>query len=83
MKILNLGCGTKVSSRPEVVNIDWSMYLRLKKNSVLRLIVPLLLRGERLDHFNAIPDNILVHNLGRSIPFEADSIDVVYQPHFL
>ena len=83
MKILNLGCGTKVSSRPEVVNIDWSMYLRLKKNPLLRLIVPLLLRGERLNHFNAIPENILVHNLGRGIPFEADSIDVVYHSHFL
>lgn len=26
--ILNLGCGTKPSADPEVVNVDWSMYQR-------------------------------------------------------
>ena len=32
MLILNLGCGTKVSDDPAVVNIDWSIMLRIRRN---------------------------------------------------
>lgn len=83
MKILNLGCGSKVSSSPDVINIDWSIYLRLKRNPLLRTIVPLLLKGERLSRFNALSDNIMVHNLAKGLPFASDSIDVVYHSHLL
>jgi ubiquinone/menaquinone biosynthesis C-methylase UbiE len=81
MKILNLGCGTKVSSNPDVINIDWSIYLRLKKNPVFRVIVPLLLKDERLKHFNSLSDNIVVHNLAKGIPFPSNSVDAVYHSH--
>lgn len=37
MVLLNLGCGYKTSDLPGVVNIDWSPYVRLAKNPVLRL----------------------------------------------
>ena len=31
MRIINLGCGTKTCQNPDVINIDWSIYLVLKK----------------------------------------------------
>lgn len=83
MKILNLGCGIKTSARPEVTNIDWAIYLRFKRNRLLRTLVPLWLTGERLDHFNSLPDNIMVYNLANGIPYDSNSIDVVYHSHML
>ncbi|GAK57148.1 hypothetical protein U27_04113 [Candidatus Vecturithrix granuli] len=83
MKILNLGCGTKTSASPEVINIDWSIYLRFKKNPLLRVIAPLFVKGERLERFHALPTNIMVHNLSRGIPFASDSIDAIYHSHLL
>ncbi|MDD5712144.1 MAG: methyltransferase domain-containing protein [Smithellaceae bacterium] len=83
MKILNLGCGTKTSNSPEVINIDWSIYLRLRKVNILRPVVPLFIKGERLERFKSLPDNIMVHNLAKGIPFDSDSIDVVYHSHML
>lgn len=83
MLILNLGCGTKVSSQPEVLNIDWSMYLRLKQSALLRPIARLLLDAERRRRFDALPDNIRCYNLARGIPFPADSVDAVYHSHLL
>ncbi len=71
MKILNLGCGIKTTERPEVTNIDWAIYLRFRRNRLLRTLVPLWLNGERLDHFNSLPDNIMVYNLAKGIPYEA------------
>jgi len=83
MKILNLGCGTKTSASSSVVNIDWSIYLRLKSNRFWRAIAPLFIRGERLRRFAEMPQNILVHNLAKGIPFESNSVDVVYHSHVL
>jgi SAM-dependent methyltransferase len=83
MRILNLGCGTKVSLSPDVVNIDWSVYLRVKKNRLLRAMASVALRGERLNRFNALSDNIVVHDLADGIPFDSDSVDVVYHSHVL
>jgi SAM-dependent methyltransferase len=83
MRILNLGCGTKTSSRPEVINIDQTAYLRIKSHSVLRVVAPLLMSGERVDRFNSLPENIMVHNVTRGLPFRTESIDVVYHSHLL
>ena len=83
MRILNLGCGTKVSSSPDVINIDWSVYLRLKKSRILRGVAPLLVKGERLHRLQSLPDNIMVHNLATGLPFASGSIDVVYHSHVL
>ena len=81
--ILNLGCGTKTSPDPEVVNIDWSIYLRLKKSRGLRVIAPLFVRGERLIRFTSLPNNIELHDLSKGIPFGSNSIDGVYHSHVL
>ena len=83
MRILNLGCGSKASSSPDVVNIDWSIALRLKRNRLLRRLVPLWATGDRLRRFNALPSNIVCHNLAHGIPFPSDSVDAVYHSHFL
>ncbi len=83
MKLLNLGCGARTCPRPEVINVDWSPYLWLKRNPVLRRIAPLVLRGEQLRRFNAIGLNILVHDLRKPLPFPSESIDAVYHSHVL
>ncbi len=81
MKMLNLGCGTKVCSRPGVINIDWSIELRLRRSRLGRRLVSWFVHGPRRERFDAMSDNILVHNLAQGIPFEADSVDVVYHSH--
>lgn len=83
MKILNLGCGTKTSASADVINIDWSIYLRIKKNRILRLVAPRVIKGEQLSRFQALPDNIMVHDLAKGLPFASDSIDAVYHSHSL
>jgi SAM-dependent methyltransferase len=83
MKILNLGCGTKVSSHPAVTNIDWSIYLRIKRSRIFQMMVPVFVRGERLTRYQSLGKNILVHNLVKGIPFASDTVDVVYHSHML
>jgi SAM-dependent methyltransferase len=83
MRILNLGCGPKVSTSPEVINVDWSLYLVLKKSNLLRPLARKVLKGERLKRFENLPGNIIVHDLSKGLPFESNSIDVVYHSHVL
>ena len=82
MTILNLGCGTKTSS--DAVNIDWSIYLRISRSKILRLLAgPLLsdLRRQRLDSLRE--KDILIHDLKKGIPYDDCSVDMVYHSHFL
>jgi len=81
MKILNLGCETKTNE--DLINIDWSIYLKIRRNKVLNLLAPLFMGGERLEKLRALPRNILVYDLSKGIPFPSNSIDVVYHSHFL
>lgn len=83
MVILNLGCGTKTSSSPNIVNVDWSIFLRVKRNPLLRPFAPLAFRGARLQRYRALPNNILVHDLSKGIPFSDESVDAVYHSHLL
>jgi SAM-dependent methyltransferase len=83
MKILNLGCGTKASSSPNVVNVDWNVYVRFKRNPLLRPLAPLVFRGRRLELFRSLPANIRAHNLAKGLPFGDDSVDAVYHSHML
>lgn len=82
MLLLNLGCGTKTS--PLCVNIDWSIHLRLKKSKIgSQLARSGLLRGERLERFNRLSDNLVVHDLRKGIPVQDGSADAVYHSHVL
>ena len=83
MRIINLGCGTKTCQSPDVINIDWSIYLVLKKNFFLRILLSRLLSKERYHNFKKLPDNIVVHDLRKGIPFKNDSVDAVYHSHLL
>ena len=83
MKILNLGCGAKTSTFPEVINIDWSIELRLRQNKIFKVISPMVLSPIRLERYTSISDNIMVHNLEKGIPFPDHSVDVVYHSHLL
>ncbi len=83
IKLLNLGCGYKASPSPEVINIDWSVALRFKKNPLLRQFAPLFFRGERWQRYRALPENILVHDLSRGLPFAENSAAAIYHSHLL
>lgn len=83
MTILNLGCGSKTSPSPSVVNIDWSIMLRIRSNPVFRKFAPILLKADRLSRFEQLSTNIMVHDLSRGIPFLTASVDVVYHSHVL
>jgi SAM-dependent methyltransferase len=82
-RVANLGCGPKASSHPDVINIDWSIYLRFRSSALFKWLPPLLLRGERLRRYRSLPANIVAHDLARGIPLPADSVDVVYHSHML
>jgi SAM-dependent methyltransferase len=83
VKVLNVGCGTKTSDDPSVINLDWSMYLVIKSNPVLARLSRLFLSDGRLKRLNSLPDSIVVHDLRKGIPYAADSVDAVYHSHFL
>lgn len=83
MRILNLGCGSKVSLGSEVINIDWSPYLLLKTSRLLRKVTPLFLDAERRRKLNSMGDNVKCYNLAKGIPFDSDTIDGVYHSHLL
>lgn len=80
-QILNLGCGTRTSSA--TVNIDWSIYLRLKSNPLTAYVASLLLTGDRRTRFFALSDRIIVHDLRKGIPAGDGSVDAVYHSHVL
>ena len=66
--MLNLGCGTRTN--PYWVNIDWSLKLRLSK-------LPLI--GSYLNS----PTDIQIYDLRKGIPFDDNTVDVVYSSHVL
>jgi SAM-dependent methyltransferase len=81
--ILNLGCGTKTAVHPAVTNIDFSMHIRLKSIPVVRSIAPLLMDNQRRKHFRSIPDNVRYLDLTKGLPYDSESVDVVYHSHLL
>jgi SAM-dependent methyltransferase len=81
--ILNLGCGTKASPSERVINIDWSIYLRVRKNPFLRAVSHIAFTGERRARLNSLPKNVLVYNLAKGVPFGNCSVDAVYHSHLL
>jgi len=64
-----------------MVNIDWSIHLRLRKNAHLAAIAQRLLRGDRRKAFEQLDENIIVHDLRTGIPASSSSVDAVYHSH--
>jgi SAM-dependent methyltransferase len=83
MLLLNLGCGAKTSDRSDVVNIDWSIYLRIRSNWLLSRLARIAITGERRHRLDSLPKSIVVHDLSRGIPYPTNSADAVYHSHFL
>lgn len=77
--ILNLGCGTRTS--PQMVNIDFSIYQRLRKSPVGPAIAAVALNGYRREQFDSMQGEVVVHNLRKGIPAKPDSVDAVYHSH--
>ena len=83
MLILNLGCGTRTSSHPDVVNVDWSLNIRIKNSRLMRFAVSPFLDGRRRSRLEQMGGRLLAHDLARGIPFESGSVDAVYHSHVL
>lgn len=73
----------KTSANPDVTNIDWSFYLRLRKLGIAGRAAARMLGRQRRARFESIPDNVVVHDLSRGIPFPDSSVDAVYHSHML
>jgi|SRR5581483_448727 len=83
MLILNLGCGTRTSAHPDVVNVDWSLNILIKKSRLFRFMVSPLLDARRRSRLDRMGGTLLTHNLAKGIPFASDSVDIVYHSHVL
>lgn len=81
--VLNLGSGTRTSGHPHVINVDWSVYLRIRRNPLLRRLALLFLDADRLMKLEQMGDNVVVHDLRQGIPRSDESVDVVYHSHVL
>lgn len=77
--ILNLGCGTRTS--PLTINIDFSIYQRIRKLPGGGIVAAAAVRGERRDQFDSMDDNLVVHDLRTGIPADDNSVDAVYHSH--
>jgi predicted SAM-dependent methyltransferase len=66
-----------------VVNVDRSMYLRIKTNPVLFRLSRFFLDRDRHQALTALPDSILVHDVRKGLPFGDGTADAVYHSHFL
>ena len=73
----------KTSDSPDVTNIDWSFYMRLKQSGRVGHAGAYLRGRKRRARFESIPDNIVVHDLSKGIPFPDSSVDAVYHSHLL
>ena len=81
--VVNLGCGDKVGTHPDVVNVDWSVYLRFRTRPLLAWLPPLVLDAKRRERYLNLPRNIVAHDISRGLPFGDASVDVVYHSHML
>jgi SAM-dependent methyltransferase len=83
MLILNLGCGTRTSTHPDVLNVDWSLNIRIKNSRLLRLAASPLLDARRRGRLEQMRGRLLAHDLSKGIPSEFGSVDAVYHSHVL
>jgi SAM-dependent methyltransferase len=76
---LNLGCGT--TSAPGWVNVDGSWAAWLSRHAMLRrLLLSARLIPDR-SSYERWPDNVIVRDLRKRLPFAAESFDAIYASH--
>jgi SAM-dependent methyltransferase len=76
---LNLGCGT--TSAPGWVNLDGSWAAWLSRHATLRrLLLSARIIPER-SSYEQWPDDVIVRDLRKPLPFAADSFDAIYASH--
>jgi len=67
-----------------MVNIDWSIHIRLRRAALGRAFARLWLRGPRLASFNAIDvASTCVYDLRKGVPANDSTVDAVYHSHVL
>ena len=67
-----------------MVNIDFSILLRIRQSRVLRKLSPILLDAERRSKLDSIGNaNVKIQDLRRGIPYPDDSVCAVYHSHVL
>lgn len=83
MIVLNLGCGFATSAHPDVVNVDWSPYIRIRTNSLANAVANAILPEGRRSRLKSLSGKLVAHDLRKGIPYADNSVDVVYHSHML
>lgn len=83
MIVLNIGCGVKTTSAPEVAHLDWSIYLIVKRNLLLRWLIWPFLSAQRRAALESLPETIRAYDLRKGLPYADNSVDAAYHSHFL
>ena len=78
---LNVGCG--LSPSPGYHNLDNSLSLRIQNNGLFRLAAQLLERLLRRPVYTRFPQGIHWRSVNRSLPYRAESVEVIYSSHML
>jgi len=81
--ILNLGAGQK--AHPEMTNIDYSVFLKIAKSSLLKSVLKKtgFLTKERQVILDGFDKDAILHDLSKGIPFPDGSFNVIYHSHLL
>jgi len=79
--ILNLACGTRTSD--QCINIDWSIYLRIRRLPCARTFARLLCTRDQMGRYSGISGETQVHDLRKGVPYGDHSVDAVYHSHLL
>ncbi len=79
--ILNLACGTRTSD--QCINIDWSIYCRIRRLPCARIVARLLCTRDQIKRYSGVVGETQVHDLRKGIPYGDRSVDAVYHSHLL
>ena len=79
--VLNLGCGTRTSSR--CTNVDWTPYARVATSKLAVAVVAPFLGSTRGAKLRSMSGVVVAHDLRKGIPCDSGSVDGAYLSHVL